>query len=187
MNRLKKLLAASLMLLPALTAYADTTPQIIATTITGETLTAELRHNMVASSWYLNQTDAPVMLSIHTGNVLIDPETGKLTALPADESHPEEGKIWMEMKVTDLQNIRFLYESSVKGISVPNSIKVNILEGQIAFTNVEEPVNISIYDAAGLLEDSLSIPHDMTVDISRLGAGIHIVKAGSLTFKILTK
>ena len=52
---------------------------------------------------------------------------------------------------------------------------------------VESPIDVTIHSTAGMLQYEERVTSDRMIDVRALGTGVHVVKAGSSTTKILTK
>ena len=96
----------------------------------------------------------------------------------------------MKVPLADVTDFLFFDSTAspggVNGVA-SDHIRVDLTRGVVGFTGVTSPLELSVASVSGALEFSSQIYGDGSIDIKRFGAGIHIVKLGKTTFKILVK
>lgn len=184
MRKLQHLMVSMLCFSPFLSASAIT-GTMVATTADGNKVAVELENQMQAGMWTLREADSPLIFYVFTGAMAVD-ETGRpVPAEPQEGQLP--GKIWFEMPVAELAGLEFTGLASVEAVSAGKGVAVNVTDGTVSVSGVESPVEINVYSLSGMPEGRMTITQDAVVDLNRYGSGMHLVKVGSATFKIMMK
>lgn len=178
MKELRLLMFLMICLCLYIPAKAET-GQMIATMKNGKTVTVDLADGMVGEIWYdRNETEEQYVLSVYTGPITY--ENGRPVA-------QEGGKIWFESPMPDIANIDFSGLASIGAIQADNGISVDVAGGKVSVTGVNGHVTATVYSLDGIVRDSFTLTQDAVIDLNLYGAGMHIVKVGNTTFKIVTK
>lgn len=99
----------------------------------------------------------------------------------------QTSEILFEVPVINMESIEFTGLASIRSVNAGESVSVDILGGKVSVAGVDLPVTVCVYSIDGKKEMETVFDHDMEFDLHRYGAGIHMVKVGSIIFKILVK
>ncbi len=179
MNRLCRILSLGAIACAGLSA-SGASPSVIVITADWKTISFDITGDMF--SVYTQPKGEPMALVLYTGNVEMD-DNGKI--------HPSAdipgSIIYLDMPLDNLEYMSFSGLSGVEDVTVSAKVNVDVDGGKMRVTQVESPVKISVWSAAGVAEAAFTITSDTEIDIARYGAGVHIVDIDGTTFKILTK
>ena len=186
MRKLRQLFLTGLLALVSIPMFAEK-GEMKAKLRDGTTVSVELVNGMQSTVWTLHEDGASLNLMVYTGRILND-ETGKPYEDPGDpESGQISGKIHFDMELDKISDISFSGLASVNEISAGPDIRIDVKNGLISISGVESPIDVPIHSTAGMLQYEERVTSDRMIDVRALGTGVHVVKAGSSTFKILTK
>lgn len=153
----------------------------------GTTVSVKLADNMQGTFYYLVGKASPYNLLVYTGKIVYD-NTGKPYE---DQGNPyegeEPGKIYFDMQMDKISDLSFADVVSVDEIQAGTNIRVDLENGIVTLSGIVSPVDVTVHSASGQLQHEERVLSDRKIDIRTLGEGVHIVKVGSSTFKILTK
>lgn len=99
----------------------------------------------------------------------------------------QTSELLFEMPVVDMSGIEFTGVASVEGLSAGQGIVVDIDGGILSVSGVESPVSVSVCTLDGKSVLERVIDCDTELDLRRCGRGIHMVRVGSVTFKIMLR
>ena len=179
MNRLCRILSLGTIACAGLSA-SGASPSVTVITADWKTISFDVTGDNMFSV-YTQPKDEPMALVLYTGNVEMD-DNGKY-----HPSADNPGTIYLDMPLDNLEYMSFSGLSGVGDVAVSAKVNVDIDGGKMRVTQVESPVKISVWSAAGVAEAAFTITSDIEIDIARYGAGVHIVDIDGTTFKILTK
>lgn len=178
MRKLRQLMLLMVCLCLYIPAKAEA-GQMVATTKDGKKVTVDLTSGMQGVAWAEKiDNELTYSISVYTGQVKYEGNR------PVAQ---EGGKIWFEMQISNISNIDFTGLASVGRLQADDGIAVDVAGGKVKVSGVTEPVTATIYSLDGIERDRITLTHDAVIDLNLYGAGMHIVKVGSATFKILTK
>ena len=177
MRKIRQLLVAGLLAFAALPMLA-VKGEMRALLRDGTTVSVELTNQMTGTIWYLYEPGSPFNLMVCTGMVSFDDK---------GQPYEEAGKIHFNMEVEKVSDLSFTGLVSVDEIRTGTNVRVDLENGVVSISGVESPIDVTVHSVSGQLQYEKRVSSDCKIDIRALGAGVHIVKAGSSTFKILTK
>ncbi len=153
----------------------------------GTTVSVELTNQMTGTIWYLYEPGSPFNLMVCTGMVSFDDKGQPYEEAGNPEAGQNPGKIHFNMEVEKVSDLSFTGLVSVDEIRTGTNVRVDLENGVVSISGVEYPIDVTVHSVSGQLQYEKRVSSDCKIDIRALGAGVHIVKAGSSTFKILTK
>ncbi len=99
----------------------------------------------------------------------------------------QTAELLFEMPVVDMSGIEFTDVASVEEISANGGVIVDIAGGMLSVSGVESPVTLCVYALDGKSVLEMVVDRDTRIDLSRYGQGVHIVRIGSVKFKIMLR
>lgn len=186
MRKIRQLLVAGLLALGALPMLA-VKGEMRALLRDGTTVSVELTNQMTGTIWYLYEPGSPFNLMVCTGMVSFDDKGQPYEEAGNPEAGQNPGKIHFNMEVEKVSDLSFTGLVSVDEIRTGTNVRVDLENGVVSISGVESPIDVTVHSVSGQLQYEKRVSSDCKIDIRALGAGVHIVKAGSSTFKILTK
>lgn len=186
MHKFKQLLVTGLLLLAALPMSAGK-GEMRALLRDGTTVSIELADNMQGTFYYILGFTPYYNLLVYSGKIAYD-YTGEPYEVKGDPDTGEEsGKIYFDMEMDEISDLSFADIVSVNEIQAGTNVRVDLDNGVVSLSGIVSPVDVTVHSVSGQLQYEERVSSDRKIDIRGLGAGVHIVKAGSSTFKILTK
>lgn len=186
MRKIRQLLVAGLLAFAALPMLA-VKGEMRALLRDGTTVSVELTNQMTGTIWYLYEPGSPFNLMVCTGMVSFDDKGQPYEEAGNPEAGQNPGKIHFNMEVEKVSDLSFIGLVSVDEIRTGTNVRVDLENGVVSISGVESPIDVTVHSVSGQLQYEKRVSSDCKIDIRALGAGVHIVKAGSSTFKILTK
>ena len=186
MRKIRLLFLTGLLALGALPMFA-VKGEMRASLRDGTTVTVELTDGMNGTIWTLYEAGSPLNLLVYTGMVSFDDNGQPYEETENLEAWQNPGKIHFNMEVDKISDLSFTGLVSVDEIRTGTNVCFDIENGVVSISGVESPINVTVHSVSGQLEYEERVSSDCRIDIRALGTGVHIVKAGSSTFKILTK
>ena len=179
MNGLGRTLLCALMALISASAFAEK-GTMTAVTTDNKSVTVNLADGMQSVCWAETAANKPLMVSVFTGETTYD-NNGRLTAVAG------KGEIHFEMEIANLKSISFSGLTSVGAIAADGDVTVDIVSGKVRVSGVTEALDFSIYRLDGTETGRMRITSDMEIDLKQYGTGMHLVRIGKRTFKIMTR
>ena len=179
MNGLGRTLLCALMALISASAFAEK-GTMTAVTTDNKSVTVNLADGMQSVCWAETAANKPLMVSVFTGETTYD-NNGRLTAVAG------KGEIHFEMEIANLKSISFSGLTSVGVIAADGDVTVDIVSGKVRVSGVTEALDFSIYRLDGTETGRMRITSDMEIDLKQYGTGVHLVRIGKRTFKIMTR
>lgn len=176
--RIFKMLVALALLSGSLQANAEKAT-VVVTGTDGNTTQIELCDGMSGSYNYVENV---LHLRITTGQFIY--QDGQLVP---DTTSENPGVLYLSMPVTRIDNLVFLDVAEIKGIENNNGLSIDLHNSVLKFKGVTKPLELTISSIDGKIEATCSLKADTEIDMVKYGSGLHIVKAGERTFKILVK
>lgn len=171
-----------LMSLLPVTAKADS-PSIVITDTQGRNSTFILEDFMFGNFVTAPDTKA-LTFEVSTGFFTYDSEGNRIP----DDSSIKPGTVLLTMPLEDLREVAFKgVLSEVKTIGVKSGMTVDLRSNSLVFTGVDAPFLLTVATPDGLIKDRIRITEDRTVSLEPYGSGLHIIKAGDRTFKIMNR
>lgn len=96
------------------------------------------------------------------------------------------GTLLCDMLFADIEEVTFSGLSEVRELEA-NTADIRICDGVVQISGVSAPLHVTVANVSGILEYDGVVNADTDIDLKRLGSGIHTVKAGSVTFKTVTR
>lgn len=186
MHKFKQLAVIVLVLLAALPMSADKGEMRVSLR-DGTTVSVELADKMQGTFYYILGFTPHYNLLVYSGKIAFD-YTGEPYEAEGDPNSGEEhGKIYFDMEMDEISDLSFADIVSVDEIQGGADIGIDLENGVVSLSGIVSPVDVTVHSVSGQLQYEEKVSSDRKIDIRLLGAGVHIVKAGSSTFKILTK
>lgn len=118
---------------------------------------------------YVN-SEARMYLIIYQGYCNFD-EDWNLVSYTGNEN----GEILFKHPVAEIKEIKFEKSSGVSVIEDILDVVVKYHDSMITFSNVKDPLTLSVIDITGAIEAEVAVDGDISVDLSSLKKGIHVV------------
>jgi len=167
----------------AASVYAES-PAIIVTDPEGGTTSLVLEHGMAGTYYYQSADSKVINLEIVKGHFTYDENGNRIP----DVNSSNPGEVIFDMPVSSISRIDFKGAlSDVKEIMDDNGLVVDLADSVLKFRQVTSPVELLVYTPDGVMESRMTVDKEMEIDLREFGIGLHIVKAGNRTFKILVK
>lgn len=186
MRKIRLLFLTGLLALGALPMFA-VKGEMRASLRDGTTVTVELTNGMNGTIWTLYEAGSPLNLLVYSGTISFDDEGQPYEEAGNPEAGQNPGKIHFNMEVDKISDLSFTGLVSVDEIRTGTNVCFDIKNGIVSISGVESPIDVTVHSVSGQLQYEERVSSDCRIDIRALGTGVHIVKAGSSTFKILTK
>lgn len=183
MKQILRSLFVAIAALLALPVLADDCVMHV-TSRSGQTLDITFNKPFQGATWGGTQKYPDVTFFAFTGYVLYDPD-GKPTTVNPDNGQTV-GEILCEMPMENVEEITFTGLSGVNGIGA-DGLAIDIRDGVMRISGVTEPVKVSVASIDGILEYDARIESDTEINLNHFGSGMHVISAGGLTFKILSR
>lgn len=126
-------------------------------------------------------------LFIFTGRLAQDDSAEDGINVEDDGIH--EGKIYLKTSLSNVDSIEFDNTSGVEDIAgIENgkfTVRILLADKRVDIANVTAPVDVKVYSIDGRLELHRTLSSDGSVSLVELGRGVHVLAAGSKTYKII--
>ena len=160
------------------------TPEIVVTSSDGSTTSLVLEEGMSGTYYSPKSESATVNLQIIKGDFTYDENGNRIP----DTSSGNPGKVFFDMSVNTISAIDFMGTvAAVSEIVDDNNLAIYLADAILKFSGVKSPVEIIVCSADGVTELHRTVTVDTEINLREYGSGLHIVKAGSRSFKILVK
>lgn len=104
------------------------------------------------------------------------------------DSNSDDAVELLSMPVSQLDKIDFENVwAGVNATGADNTLTVNVAEGKLFIAGITAPLLLTVYGVDGTVEENTEIKNDCEWSLAQYGVGLHIVKIGTLTFKIMIK
>lgn len=179
-NKIPKWIFVSLALLFGFPVWAEDCILHIHTT-SGEKIDVLIQDGAECDIYGGDEACPEKQLCVYTGSCSV--QSGKMQPW-IDQDGNIRGAILYEMPLANLDEISFSNSSGIKGIE-STAPAIFIRQGVLHISGVTSPIHISVSDLSGIVKYDKMIDADMEIDLSGVGSGTHVVKAGNANFKIL--
>lgn len=180
--KISKLLVAAALLLGAGAAHADPA-KVVVTDVDGKTTSISLCDEMEGYYDY-DRSANELKLRIVSGTFTYDENGNQIP----DTSAENPGVVHLAMPVYKVGGLDFYgVDTAVDEIGADSNLTIDLMAGRLVFRGVTAPVDLTVSSLDGIMEFEEKVVGDKEIDMTALGSGVHLVKAGDKTFKMLVK